>query len=150
MKMSAEKMTIDLNDFNSCLDGLDCLCLVFLQAQRDFGCPNYLGQLQIVLVWTNHFHPVEVRLLWANFYNLDQSKIIKPDQNELDPSKTIGTLPKIFGLSKIILVHRRTSHKGLGVVKTHKNQTVSLNPILCYYHIYACECYIVAATIHHS
>ena len=59
--------------------------------------PNCFGRVQIDLVrsisfWSgpNHFDQVEIRLFWTNFYNLDLSK-------------SIGSQPKLFGWSKIIL-----------------------------------------------
>ena len=76
--------------------------------------PKWFWTVQIVFFgsksfWSdpNHFGQVLIRFFWTNFYNLDLSKMIwtwfGPDQNELERSKTIGTQPKLFGRSKIIL-----------------------------------------------
>ena len=81
--------------------------LSFYRSKIILDRPNCFGWVKIVLVrsklfWLgpHHFGQVQIRPFWTNFYNLDLSTM---DQNKLDLSKTIGTRPKLFGRSKIIL-----------------------------------------------
>ena len=64
-----------------------------------FG-PKRFGRVQIILVKFKLDFSGLIFIIWTC------PKLFEPDQNELDPSKTIGTRPKLFGWSKIILDHQ--------------------------------------------
>ena len=91
---------------------LKTYALSFYRSKMIFDRPNCFGRVQVVLIrsklfWLDHNQIILVTFK-LNFSALSFIiwtclKWFGPHQNKLDSSRTIGTRPKLFGRSKIIL-----------------------------------------------
>ena len=73
---------------------------------------NAIQMIDIPMPWPSmdprSFQTVQIKQFYKNW---GRKVYFKPDKNDLDLTKTIQTLPKQFGRTKIIWIYRRTRHQ---------------------------------------